>query len=312
MNTHMRYRIVIAVSIGVLSAVFCYVRLIQLDLLAADFTWAWRGARELLAGRNPYQDPTIGSGHPYPSDAPLYYPLPALLLALPFTPLPAELAGALFVGLSAGLLAWGLSRDGYARFGLFGSLPFINAILWPQWSLLIAAGIVLPGLLPVALAKPSIGLAAFVARPTWRAFVIICAILALSLWILPTWPRDWLHNVRQHGGSVPILFFPGPLVLLALLRWRDWRARLLVGMVIAPQLTYDLLPVWLVPRTLRQSLLLTACSWLAVLAWPLSPVIRTSWTNYWIYLPALGIVWWSSMSKRTSQLPLPVASQLHQ
>src|SRR5689334_5030706 len=86
----LRRHLLIAALVAVVAGVLCWLRLAGFDKQAADFTWVWRGARELIAGRNPYHDPSIGRGHPYPADAPLYYPLPALLYALPLVWLPAQ------------------------------------------------------------------------------------------------------------------------------------------------------------------------------------------------------------------------------
>jgi hypothetical protein len=88
-----RQRILLALVIALASTALCYYNLVQRDQLASDFTWPWRGAMRLLHGENPYDDPRLSPLYPYPFDAPLYYPLPALLVALPFTALPAELAG---------------------------------------------------------------------------------------------------------------------------------------------------------------------------------------------------------------------------
>jgi hypothetical protein len=76
----------LAVLVGGITALLCFMRRINDQVLGADFTWPWRGAHELLAGNNPYI--TIVANGPYPFDAPLYYPLPALLYSLPFAPFP--------------------------------------------------------------------------------------------------------------------------------------------------------------------------------------------------------------------------------
>src|SRR5262249_24616479 len=59
------------------------------------------------------------------------------------------------------------------------------------------------------------------------------------------------------------------LTLAALARWRRPEARLLVAMACVPQLMYfaDQLPLWLIPRTRRESMVLTATS---VAAWVLA------------------------------------------
>jgi len=59
----------------------------------------------------------------------------------------------------------------------------------------------------------------------------------------------------------------GPVLLLALLRWRRPEARLLLALAIVPQsiLFYDQLLLWLVPATMRQSVLLSLLSVLALI-----------------------------------------------
>ena len=287
-------RILLSIGLGIVAGLVAYTRLRAMGILAADLTWPWRGARALLAGQDPYQ--VIQPTGDYPFDAPLYYPLPALLVFLPLAPLPAEAAAGLFMAISVALLVFGLTRDGYERLPMLISLPFLNCLIWPQWSPLLTAAVLLPGLLPLAIAKPSIGLAAFAARGTWRAAVAVVAILALSLALLPAWPWEWLQAIRRHGGDIPLLCLGGPLLLLALLRWRDWRGRLLAGLAIVPQVPYDAVMVWLVPRTLRQSLALALLSWGALVTWPVGARLGVragiSWMNVWVYLPACGMLVW--------------------
>ncbi len=121
-------------------------------------------------------------------------------------------------------------------------------------------------------------------------------VLAGSFAVLPTSPLDWFAAVRQHAAVSPLFSFGGPLLLLAAVRWRSWQARLLLAMTCAPQLPYDVLPVLLVARTLRQHLVLAICGWLGVLVWPYAVVLhRNDWMGWqivWVYLPALVIVLW--------------------
>jgi hypothetical protein len=66
---------------------------------------------------------------------------------------------------------------------------------------------------------------------------------------------------------IPITIIGGPVLLLALLRWRRPEARLLLALAIVPQsiLFYDQLLLWLVPATMRQSILLSLLSILALI-----------------------------------------------
>src|SRR5919202_3607202 len=96
-------RLVVALLIGVLAGAVCYYFLAQSGT-ANDFTWLLLSAKRLLAGNNPYQGRLAPL--PYDADAPLQYPLPTVLLAIPFTVFSQPVAGALFVGASSALLAF--------------------------------------------------------------------------------------------------------------------------------------------------------------------------------------------------------------
>jgi hypothetical protein len=90
----------------------------------------------------------------------------------------------------------------------------------------------------------------------------------------------------------------GPILLLALLRWRRPEARTLLAMSAMPQLTlfYDQLPLWLVPTTAWRSLAMSVLSWVAWAQWypsrevPTHVAIARPWIFALIYLPALVIV----------------------
>jgi hypothetical protein len=60
----------------------------------------------------------------------------------------------------------------------------------------------------------------------------------------------------------------GAVGLLGLLRWRTEQGRVLLAMTLVPlaPFHYDHLFLWLVPRNWRQSLALSACSWISVIA----------------------------------------------
>jgi hypothetical protein len=267
--------------------------------LAKDFSWPLRAAQTLLNGQNPYAE--IRPTGPYPYNAPFFYPLPAALIALPFALLPPAVAGAMFVGLSSGLLAFGLARtrDGLAKLPLFASAPFCMAALLAQWSPLMLAGAVLPVLQFLGAAKPNVALPCFMYRPTVRGLVIGAAFVGVSIVVMPSWPLDWRHALQNAPRyRAPITYFGGPLLLLALVRWRRPEARTLLAMSLMPQLTlfYDQLPLWLIPTTAWRSLALSALSWVAWAQWypsraiPTHVAIARPWVFGLIYLPALILV----------------------
>lgn len=296
----MRKRLAAAIIIGTLCTFFCFLRLTYGSCMASqceagDFTWALRGAQQLLAGENPYHDPTLGSGNPYPRNDPLFYPLPALLVAMPFTPFPREIAGALFLGVSCGLLAFGLFRDGFEGWPIFLSSSFWFSFIAVQWSPLIVASALLPWLLPLCTVKPNIGAPVFATHMNWRSVLAAAVLLLASLLILPSWPLDWHHNSSQHTIFMPLFWFPGFLVALAVLRWRARGAWLLLLMSIVPQRPlYDQLPLWLVcgPRATRPMFVLSALSWISIFGWLAVPAWTVTWVVIGMYLPALGLVLW--------------------
>lgn len=282
----MRHPALLPLACGLVAALLCLAILWPVGH-AADLTWPLRGSRQLLAGQNPYTDLVIIPT--YPSDAPLYYPLPALLLVLPLSPLPDPIAAALFAGLSVALLTHAHRRHP-GLVGMLASAPLWVAVIYGQWSPLLVAAAGPPLLGCVLAAKPSIGLALWLARPDRRSLLSAAAIVLASLLVWPAWPVSWLDNVGAGRHIAPIVTLP--LLAVALLRWRSERARLVLLLSVAPQFAgscYDHLPLWLVARTRRQGLLLAAASWAGVLAdawlgWEWALVAST-------YGAALAISW---------------------
>jgi hypothetical protein len=278
-----------------------YAQLVIRRGLAGDFTVSWLAARALLAGENPYL--VVRPLGEYPFNAPFYYPLPAALAALPLAWLPGALAGALFFGLSAGLLAYAVLDKEPFRLPLFVSAPFLVAAALAQWSPLMLAGALLPAVSWLWACKPNLGISLFVSRPSWWKLAGIAVFGLASLLVLPGWPLDWravFFTPTYHRP--PLLLGPfGLLLLLALLRWRDPAARLLLAMALLPQSLWfaDQLVLWAVPRSRSQVWLLTVLSWIAYGLWrletggapPASGATHPGRYLLWLlYLPALVLV----------------------
>ncbi len=262
--------------------------------LAKDFSYPWRAARILLDGNNPYQ--VIQATGPYPFNVKFFYPLPAAVLALPFARLRPEIAGALFVGLSSALLAWGCLRAAPHRLWMFASAPFVQAAILGQWSPLITAAALTPPLQFILAGKPTTGFAAWAYRPTWKGVIGGLLVVAIAFAIQPNWLSDWrasMPSTTRYRG--PALTLMGAFLLLSALRWRRPEGRLFLALSIAPQLPvfYEQLPLWLVPSTKWRSMALTACSWIGYLAWypqrmsPQQNEIAFPLMLFTIYLPAL-------------------------
>jgi hypothetical protein len=268
-----------------------------------DLAYPLAAARLFLEGTNPYFAMSGAPGAPPPFDEPFFYPFTTVLAVLPLSRLPLPLAGGLFFGLSAALLAFVVTRDGLWRLHLFASAPFVVAASVGQFSPLLMVMALVPAAGFLAALKPNLGLALFAWRPTWRA-VLACAVFGLaSVVIFPGWPVHWLEAIRQDLGErhhqIPVLHWGGVALLLALPAWRHGSARLLVVMGLVPQALffYDQLPLWLIPRTRNESIALTACSQVAMLLWfllrePGDSVVRSAYPYVMalLYLPALILV----------------------
>ncbi|MBK9712343.1 MAG: hypothetical protein IPO81_13640 [Kouleothrix sp.] len=259
-----------------------------------DFWWALRFADDLLRGADPYGFT--------PSARLVPYPLTVALFGLPLVWLPWLVAAAIFFGLSTGLLAYGALRAGEGwRLCVMLSAPFVTSAVFTQWSPLIMAAAFVPALAPLlALIKPQVALpVALMRRPSAGGIVLALAVLALSLLLMPSWPLRWLGMLGDFERMIPLITLPfGPLLLLAALRWRNERARLLLLMAIMPQRAiYDLVPLWLVPARPLMAAAMVVFSWLAFLVLP-SPIVQPTWAVPLIYLPALISLFWPRAAAR--------------
>src|SRR5215218_9183208 len=88
-----RRRLTISVLLGLMAAVVAYLHA-RLDA-QRDFTQVWFAARAILHGDNPYT--MVGPGLVYDWSYTLLYPLTAAIVAVPFAPLPQELANGAFM-----------------------------------------------------------------------------------------------------------------------------------------------------------------------------------------------------------------------
>jgi hypothetical protein len=214
-------------------------------------------ARFLWAGQDPYT--RVGPGMSYPWPWPLYYPLPAVILALPFTLVSTMIARASFVMLSCALLGAALGRTRAYSWPIFLSGAFLNAAVRTQWTPLLTAAVLLPSLGCVYAAKPNIGIALWGSRPARKAAIGACVLLGMSFVWQPSWPTAWWHAGRLAPHLRPAVLYPwGWLLVLAALRWRRPEARLLLFFALVPQTLaeYAVLPLFLVTRNVAESALL--------------------------------------------------------
>jgi len=277
------WRLAVSALIGIASGLFCWFLMKHFHQDAADLRWAIHAAQRVLAHQNPYDTPLE------------QYPLTAAVFALPFVRLPPEVAAGLFYGISSALLALGLTRHGYERLFVFLAYPYWAGILTVQWSTIIAASAFFPLLLPVTLAKPQVGLPVFLSYLNRRGFLACIAIAILSLALLPTWPLLWLGQLGHYQHFFPLLILPGPLLLLALFRYRDRDTILLLLSALMPQRWFfDSFILWLIPKSRRAILATVFFSWMVgIWRWyhvPLTMQQVGRWTVLGFYLPMLIVI----------------------
>ena len=268
--TVMTRQVRISILIGFISGLFCWVgsrgrpEIPGWANRAGDFGWAILAAQDLWNGRDPYD-------HPFGREV-VPYPIPAALLVLPVSWLRHDLAGALFFGLSSALLSAGLLRNGNGALWVFLSYPYFAALPNTQWAPLVMAAAFHPFLFPMTLAKPNIGLPVLLTRWSKTGLFAALALLLGSLLVYPQWPLRWLSQVGGYQSFVPLLTFPGFLLLVALCRWRSDSARfLLLASVVPQRWFYDSLILWLIPKKGWQYLMTAAFSWLSFVGWMLFP-----------------------------------------
>lgn len=241
----MRVRSGISLLIGVTICLLSF-RFSTSPLASNDFSnrsiWP---ARALLAGANPY------AGTFTVLDVP--YPLPAMLLGLPFVGFDVVTGAAVFNGITAALLAFALIGGGYWRLILLLSFPFFQSVLFSQYVSFVALALLLSEhfALPLMLIKPQSALAGLVMRrPSKWAIIVTSLILIVSLLINWRWPIEWLQSVRAYDPQmIPLLAPFGFLLVLALIRWREPHYRALFVMSLSPHRgMYDHLLVGILAR----------------------------------------------------------------
>jgi hypothetical protein len=257
-------RLSAAIAIGAaISALYLVYVAMHPGAGAGDFAFPLRAARLLLAGRDPYMEMVPGV---VGAAGAFLYPLPTALVAVPFAGFSPAQAGAVFLGVSSGLLAYGLTAAGWWRLLALMSPSFLLAFSVANWPPLMMASALVPGLGWLAVAKPNIGLVSFAYKPRWSSVIGGIAAAMVCLVLVPRWPFEWLSHVgRQEIPHVPTFMWPiGVAGFAGLLRWRTPEGRALMAFTLIPvsAFPYDHLMLWLIPRSFREALLLTWTAWI--------------------------------------------------
>ena len=243
------------------------------------------------------------------------------MLTGPLGLLSVFMARALFAGLSVGALAWHITREGWQRTPLFLSMSFVVSVQLVQWSPLLTAALLAPGLSWVGLAKPNWGVAILASSPTTRSWwpMIIGGggLTAAAFLLQPGWFSEWLPIVRSADHFfTPAAFQFGFVMLAVAVRWRRPEARLLLAMACLPPTPgfYDALLLIVIPRTLRESLLLVGCSYAVYVGMLINSPFPNAgawmhdiaqFTLWFMYLPCVIMV-----LRRSNSGTLPLGSAL--
>ena len=287
----MAKRGLLSIFIAFVAGFFCQ-EILRATASRGDLFASLRMARDLRSAKDPYANPV--------SEDYVSYPLPAAFVAFPFSFLPDPLSSGVFMGISSGLLAWlVLARGKPWQLALFASWPFTYSVFFAQWTPLVTCLWFAPLLVSLVVVKPQIALPLVLTeRPYWRGILVCVLLTGLSLLMYPRWPSVWLGQLGGYKGASPFFALPlGPLMSLALLRWRKRSAWLLFLMALMPQrVVYDQLPLLMVASNCRDLLFLIVTSWLTLPAllhfggWTSLPGGWQTWILATLYVPALLVV----------------------
>ncbi len=253
-----RDRVGVGVIVGVLCGVASFAATRLPGFNGQDFAVWWLAGKAALAGHNPYTTIVDPLGRPG-----FFYPFPAAIAAIPLTVLPLAVAGPVFLGLSAAVLAFAITRTAWWPLIMFLSGSMLSSVIAAQAAPLLTAAMLVPPLLWLGALKPNIGLVMLAYRPSWPSAAVMLGIAIACLAIRPTWPSEWLATVGQSPFHFAPWRFPGGiLMLLALVRWRRPEARMLAMLCLVPSapIAYEALPLFLIPKTKREMLALALLS----------------------------------------------------
>jgi len=246
--------------LGLAFVLLCRLALyLQMPDRATDFDLLYQAAVRLIRSEALYPEGATG----------FLYPLPAILLAVPFTIVPLALARPIFdllVGWAFVYALWKY-RGPYALLAL-GSGAYFFALLHGQTTPLIVAASMVPALGFLLAVRPNTAVPLWSMRPSWPALLGAAGLLLLSVAIQPTWPFDWWMALPADMTPMrpPILRPLGFLLLLAAFRWRWREGRLLLATAFLPQTTlpYELIPLALIATTWGEMAVFVVGSWLVV------------------------------------------------
>jgi hypothetical protein len=192
-----------------------------------------------------------------------------VLLLVPFTAFPLELARPVFDILVGWAFAYALwrYRGPHALLALMSG-AYLFAVWHGQMTPLMVTASLIPAAGFLLAVRPNTSVALWLARPSWKTLLGMAGFLALTLVAWPSWPTDWVVTAPLDLSPwLPPIFRPfGALLLIAALRWNLPAGRLLLAMAFLPQtaLPYELVPLALIPTSRREMAVYLIGSWIAV------------------------------------------------
>ena len=226
-----------------------------------DFDFLYDAAARLVRGENPYGAATQW----FP------YPLPAVLIAVPFTAIAVELARPIFDILVGCAFVYALWRyRGPTAVLAVVSGAYLFAMASGQTTPLMVAATLVPALGFLLAIRPNTAAALWIGWPSVRALLAASLFVGLSFIVLPSWPWEWwLALPLDYRTLLPPVMRPfGFVLLLAALRWRLPEGRLLLAIALIPQSTlpYELVPLALIPANRLEMGFYVVGTWIVVAA----------------------------------------------
>jgi hypothetical protein len=155
-----------------------------------------------------------------------------------------------------------------------------------------------------------------VAKPNRWAIYGGVLLLAAAFIVQPHWVESWrgalagasMERAKGYFYVAPVVMPGGFVALAALARWRRVEARVIVAMACVPHtiLLYEAVPLFLVPRTLREAELLVFLSYVVLALLPHTSSftndldVSARWITLLLYIPATLMV-----LRRPNEGPVP-------
>lgn len=308
-------RLSIALAVALAACAFASLRTHFHPDWSTDLDQFWYACRAMFAGRDPYD--AVGPGKEFDWTWPIFYPMPALLVASPFALLPLWASRIAFSTVGGFVAGYAIAPQWERRWPVLVSMAFFSAISRNQWSPFVLAAAWVPIAGAIVAIKPNVGLITLAVQDR-RALAVpvgtACALVLASFAVKPDWVQTWFALVRHAPNKELAVLQPlGFLLIASLIAWRTVEGRVLSAMSVIPHTPslYDLLPIFIATTTASEGLLVATCThvlhW-SVLAFGPYPdrdaafLSIARWEVVFVLLPVLLLVlrrWWRNRTAST-------------